>query len=228
MPRVVLPLLLPLAGLLFVQAQTQAAQTNQLQADTRTAAVKQYRHIRTNGNASVVLKADRLSLNLTVQASAANLEETIALLKARREELRSKATQGNLKLETADIQSLDINRRHGNISEFQGSMQLVVRLSGFADPLDAAAQIADERVNRIGGLRYGFSEELLNSTDLCAKAIADARDKAQAQADAAGRRLGKIAHQQCSERYGNWAGRYGSELSRTFTASARVSFEQSD
>jgi uncharacterized protein YggE len=228
MPQIAKLLSLPLAGLLFLAPASQAAQTDQSQADARVASVKQYRHIRAYGSASAELKADRLFINLTVQASAASLEQTISALKARRDELSSKAAAGNLNVEATDIQSLDINRRHGDISEFQGRMQLAVRLSGFEDPLDVAARIADERVSRVGGLRYGFSEELLNSTDLCAKAIADAQAKAKKQAEAAGRKLGKIVDQQCSQRHGNWAGRYGSELSRTFTATANVSFEQVD
>ena len=219
---------LPLAGLLLVAPAGHAAQSDQLQAGSRVASAGQYRHVRVQGSASEELQADRLFLSLTVQASGAGLEETIQALKARRDELTDKAAAGNLKIEGADIQSLDINRRHGDISEFQGRMQLAVRLSGFSDPLDAAAQIADERVSRVGGLRYGFSKELLSSTDLCAKAIADARAKAQKQAEAAGHTLGKIVDQRCSERHGNWAGRYGSESSRTFTATANVSFEQGD
>ena len=219
---------LPLAGLLLFAPASQAAQNDQLQANTRVATVKQYRHLRVYGSASVELKADRLFLNLTVQTSAASLEETIQALKARRDELSGKAAAGNLKVEATDIQSLDINRRHRGISEYQGRMQLAVRLSGFDNPLDVAAQIADERVSRIGGLRYGFSEDLLNATDLCAKAIADAKAKAAKQAEAAGRKLGKIVDQQCNEHNRNWAGRFGSESSRTFTATANVSFEQTD
>lgn len=218
-------LMVPLACLAISSSDTPPAHSNQLALTQEVSTSKAQRPIRASGQASVQLRADKLSVNVSVAASADSIDGLIAALQQRRSEISSKAGSGDLSLISAEITSLRINKARRDGPEYSGTMQLAVIVAGIDDPLNAVRQISDEKVTRIDNLRYGYSEKLLKQIGLCETALSDARDKAAKQAQAAGRKLGKLLEHRCSnvELRPDY---FSSDPERYISVSANASYEQ--
>ncbi|MDH3740957.1 MAG: SIMPL domain-containing protein [Hyphomicrobiales bacterium] len=181
--------------------------------------------IRTHGRAVVTIRADKMSVNLSMSAVADTMDGIIKSLKAHRDELSSKAGSGSLNVIGTEISSLRINKQGGNTPSYRGEVQMTVEFTGFEDPLDAIAELADEKVTRVGSLRYGFSKELLKEQDLCEVALTDARKRAVKQAEAAGFKLGRLIQHQCNDSHIRQRG-YSSQPTMQVNVSVSATFER--
>lgn len=145
-------------GVSLVSSHSYAGQTLQLSDVSKIAQTMKHRPIRAHGQAFVTIRADKLSVNLSMAAVADSMDAIIKNLKTHRDELSSKAKSGSLNILGTEISSLRINKQGGNSPAYRGEVQMTVEFTGFEDPLDAIAQLADEKVTRVGSLRYAFSK----------------------------------------------------------------------
>lgn len=215
------------AGVSLASSQGYAGQTLQLSDVLKIGQTTRHQQIRTHGQAFVTIKADKMSVNLSMASVADSMDAIIKNLKARRDELSSAAKSGSLNVLGTEISSLRINKQGGNSPSYRGEVQMTVEFTGFEDPLDAIAQLADEKVTRVGSLRYGFSKELMKQQDLCDIALTDARNKAVKQAEAAGYKIGKLINHQCNDSHLRHRG-YSSQVSMQVTVSATATFERAE
>ncbi len=202
-----------------------SAQSLKLSESLRIAQKTKIRPIRVQGEASVSLMADRLSVYISVTANADSIDGIIERLQERRSDISGKAGAADLSVISTEIRSVRINKSRGDGPGYKGEMQLGVKVAGFGDPLVAIGQIADDKVTRISNLRYGFSADLLKQHDLCTKALANAREKAEKRANAAGRKIGKLLEHTCSDAYQR-LGQFSSEPTKQISTSVNASFEQ--
>ncbi|MGI9462324.1 MAG: SIMPL domain-containing protein [Aestuariivirgaceae bacterium] len=212
---------LSVAGMAFYSTQGFATQTDELTAKRKWVQTANLRPLRVQGHASVTLNADLLSVDISVAARADSIDEVINRLKQRRSEIAGKVEASGLSVTTTGIKSLNVSKPRRDGIEYRGEMQLGVEIAGFDDPLTAIAQIADDKVTRIGSLRYGFSEKLQMQNDLCEMALADARQKAVKRAEATGRKLGKLLEQHCNnpfQRHGQFSSNPRKQLFTTTSA----------
>lgn len=215
------------AGISLTSAQSYAGQTLQLSDVSKIAQTMKHHPIRAHGQAFATIKADKMSVNLSMAAVADTMDAIIKNLKAHRDELSSKAKSGSLNILGTEISSLRINKQGGNSPSYRGEVQMTVEFTGFEDPLDAIAQLADEKVTRVGSLRYGFSKELMKEQDLCDIALTNARNKAVKQAEAAGYKIGKLINHQCNDSHLRQRG-YSSQASMQVNVSASATFERAE
>jgi len=213
------------ACLTLYSSQSFSAQSLQASETTKLTLSSKLRPIRVHGQAHVTLKADLMSVKISMASVGDTMDEIIKGLKDRRNELSGKAGTGSLNVVRTEISSLRINKQRGNAANYRGEIQLTVEIAGFDDPLDAIAQIADEKVTRVGSLRYGFSEALMKENDLCDMALTEARTKALRQAEATGHKLGKLIDHQCNDSY-NRQRQFSSQATRQFSTSANATFER--
>ena len=168
-----------------------------------------------------------MSVNLTMSSVADTMDAIIKNLQARRDELSAKAASGSLNVIGTEISSLRINKQGGNSPSYRGEVQLKVEVTGFEDPLDAIAELADEKVTRVGSLRYSFSKELMKEQDLCDVALTEARKKAVKQAEATGGKLGKLIQHQCNDSHLRHRG-YSSQATMQVNVTANATFERAE
>lgn len=204
-----------------------AAQSLNLTESTKITDTRNLRPIQARGQAFATLKADMMSVNISMAALGDNMNQIIQNLQARRDELSGKVGSGSLNVVRTEISSLNIRKQSGNTPGYRGEVQLTVEISGFDDPLSAIAQIADENVSRVSNLRYAFSEGLLKQTDLCDIALTDARNKAVKRAEASGHKLGKLVDHQCNDHHLRQRG-YSSQATREVNVNATATFERAE
>ncbi|MGI9462298.1 MAG: SIMPL domain-containing protein, partial [Aestuariivirgaceae bacterium] len=125
-----------LAGFSLAPSQSYAGQTLELSEVTKIAQKLNRRPIRTHGQAFVTIKADKLSVNLSMASVADSMDAIINNLKAHRDELSNKAGTGSLNILGTQISSLRINKQGGNSPTYRGEVQMTVEFTGFEDPLD--------------------------------------------------------------------------------------------
>lgn len=217
----------PVACLALFSSESFSAQSTGLSETTMLLQSTARRPIRVNGQAHVTLQADMMSVNISMATVADSMDEIIKSLQDRRKELSAKAGSGSLSVTRTEISSLSISKQGGNAPAYRGEVRLTVEVTGFEDPLDAIAEIADEKVTRVGSLRYGFSEALLKEYDLCDMALTDARKKAVKRAEASGHKLGKLIQHQCNESYQRNR-QFSSQSSRQISTSASATFQYAE
>ncbi len=213
-----------MAGVMTTAPAGFAAQTTAA-SDTSKQRVMMRHPIRSHGQATTRLEADMLSVNISLAAVADSMDEIITKLRAHRDDMATKVGSGSLNVTRTDISSLRIYKQGGNQPNYRGEVQLTVEIAGFDDPLDAIAKIADEKVTRVGSLRYGFSDELLKDQKLCDMALEDARNRAAKIASSSGHELGKLIDSQCNDSHLRQRG-YSSQSNRQVSVTATATFER--
>ncbi|NNE21477.1 MAG: SIMPL domain-containing protein [Rhizobiales bacterium] len=214
-----------LAGVSLSSSQSHAGQLPQPSDVAKIAQTMKLHPLRTRGQALVTIRADKMSVNLSMSAVADTMDGIINSLKQRRDEMFGKVGSGALNVIGTEISSLRINKQGGNTPSYRGEVQMTVEFTGFEDPLDAVAELADEKVTRVGSLRYGFSKELLEEQDLCEVALTDARKRAVKQAEAAGFKLGRLIQHQCNDGHIRHRG-YSSKATMQVNVSVSATFER--
>ncbi len=215
---------LSVASLALYSTQSFSAQSIELAETIKRTHTGNVRPLRVQGHASVTLNADIMSVDISVAARADSIDEVISSLKERRSEVSGRAGASDLSVTTTGIKSLRVSRVRSDSSEYRGEMQMGIEVVGFDDPLTAIARIADDRVTRIGSLRYSFSEDFLKQNDLCDMAVADAREKAAKRAEATGHKLGRLVEQHCNNPY-HRHGQFSSDPRKKLFTTVSATFE---
>lgn len=155
--------------------------------------------ITVSGKATKSIQPDQMTIQVKLSGFGEDVGAVVLALNSQKKEMLKAAEKAADQMVSAHVTSLDVRedrrRRRDNARSqdaYQGHMQLSLTMKFAGDPLELIAKVTNGRVDAISRTRFEVSEGDVDTKELKAAALADARKEAQEKAELLGTKLGQL------------------------------------